>query len=387
MKKRLAIILSHPIQYHSPMFKLLNERGIIDIKVFYTWGEAAMGENFDQGFGRNVQWDIPLLEGYPYELIKNYSKKPNSHHFNGIVNRDIIAGVKRYHPDMILIFGWAFNSHLKVIRYFSGKVPILFRGDSTLMNEQGFAKRIARYVFLRWVYKHIDKALYVGKHNYDYYIRFGMKPDQLVWAPHAIDNDRFMQAGLQNNDANRFRQSLGINEEHFVFLFAGKLEPTKDPVLLLQAFLALKFDPAVHLVFSGNGKLEEQLKSLAQGSQNIHFVEFQNQRAMPELYRSGDVFVLPSIGETWGLAVNEAMACKRPVLISDKCGCYPDLVDNAVNGYIFKAGDIEDLKQKMVLLYSNKDKLKLMQEASLKKVREYSIEAICAAIENTICSA
>ena len=72
-------------------------------------------------------------------------------------------------------------------------------------------------------------------------------------------------------------------------------------------------------------------------------------KMMPSVYKSADVFVLPSggPGETWGLAVNEAMAAGKPVLVSDKCGCAPDLVDDGVNGFVFKNGQVDDLKDKL----------------------------------------
>ena len=66
---------------------------------------------------------------------------------------------------------------------------------------------------------------------------------------------------------------------------------------------------------------------------------------MPIVYRLGDVFVLPSKGpiETWGLSVNEAMACSRAIIVSDRCGCGVDLVKEGINGYIFKRKSVKDL--------------------------------------------
>lgn len=387
MKPRLAIVLTHPIQYYTPIFSLLTRKALVDIKVFYTWSQISTGKRFDPGFGREVEWDIPLLEGYAYEFLGNTSAQPGSHHFRGIVNPDAIAKIESFEPDAILIFGWAFVSHLRIMRYFKNKIPVIFRGDSTLLDEKKGLKTLARYWFLRWVYSHIDKALYVGKSNYDYYIKFGIKPAQLVWAPHAVDNQRFI---VHNKDytlqARTIRQSLNIGEADFVFLFAGKFEPKKDPELLLNSFLRSGLGKSVHLVLAGNGVLEESLKIKSKDAVNVHFLGFQNQQAMPALYRVGDVFVLPSggPGETWGLAVNEAMACSRPLIVSDKCGCAADLVENGVNGNIFAAGNEDDLIEKMVSSYQQRDKLPAMQNASLAKIKEYSIESICNALELTL---
>lgn len=81
MNNRLAIILSHPIQYYSPLFKCLSERKVVEIKVFYTWGQSVNGKKYDHGFGKAIEWDIPLLDRYDYEFLENVSKDPGSHHF------------------------------------------------------------------------------------------------------------------------------------------------------------------------------------------------------------------------------------------------------------------------------------------------------------------
>ncbi|HCY88764.1 MAG TPA: glycosyl transferase family 1, partial [Chitinophagaceae bacterium] len=106
-KKKLAVITTHPIQYHAPLYALLVQRGVIDIKVFYTWGESVLKDKFDPGFGKVIEWDIPLLKGYPYEFLENTADDKGSHHFNGIKNPGLIEAVDQYNPDAILIYGWS----------------------------------------------------------------------------------------------------------------------------------------------------------------------------------------------------------------------------------------------------------------------------------------
>ena len=64
MAKKIAIVTSHPIQYYAPLFRLLAKK--VELKVFYTWGKEALVK-FDPGFGKKVEWDIPLLDGYEYQ--------------------------------------------------------------------------------------------------------------------------------------------------------------------------------------------------------------------------------------------------------------------------------------------------------------------------------
>jgi len=382
---KLAIVTTHPIQYNAPWFKLLAERNKIAIKVFYTWGQLENEAKFDPGFGKKVAWDIPLLDGYDYTFVKNISIEPGSHHFKGIDNPSLINEIEQWNPAAILLFGWSFKSHLKLLRHFKGKRTIFFRGDSNLLDEpiKITAKKLLRKIFLKWVYSHVDIALYVGSANEAYYKKFGLKSTQLQFAPHAIDNDRFKQAGLVNG-----REKLGIPEAGIIFLFAGKFESKKDPGLLLDAFISLNNYQA-YLIMVGNGELENELKAKVAGqiasvSERICFMPFQNQMNMPEVYKMADVVVLPSKGpgETWGLAINEAMACAKAVLVSDKCGCAFDLVENGANGFIFYHDNMQDLVSKMSILLKDSHKLKKMGQKSLQIIDEWTYEKICIAIED-----
>jgi len=385
--KSIAIITTHPIQYNAPWFKMLAERDNVKVKVFYTWGQLESDKKFDPGFGKEVKWDIPLLEGYEYSFIKNIAKEPGSHHFKGIDNPTLIKEIEDWNPDALLIFGWSFKSHLKVLRHFKGRRKILFRGDSNLLDEpEGFSiKKTARKIFLKWIYSHVDVALYVGSANRSYYLKYGMQEKQLVFAPHAIDNERF-EAGVESG----LRSHLGIPGTGVVFLFAGKLEEKKDPHLLLDAFIEMD-DPDAYLVMAGNGMLENTLKQRVNAltgalQSRIHFTGFKNQQAMPAVYKTGDVLVLPSKGpgETWGLAVNEAMASGRAVLVSDKCGCYTDLVQVGRNGYVFRVSNREDLAAKMKMMMKHRSKLPAMGRASAEIISDWNYSRICEAIENII---
>ena len=338
MKSRLAIITSHPIQYNAPLFALLAQETDIELMVFYTWGESCLGEKYDPDFGKVIEWDIPLLDGYNYTFVNNTSSDPGSHHFKGIINPSLNQEIEAWQPDSIWIWGWAFDSHLKVMRHFKGKVPVWFRGDSTLLDEpKGFSLRtIARRIFLTWVYRHVDKSFYVGTHNKAYFKKHGLKESQLVYAPHAVDNDRFSdESGEKTNHAWEWRKELGYSESDLVILFAGKFEPKKNPKFILELSKQIS-SPNVKFLMVGNGILEGKLKSDTRNDSRFLFIDFQNQSQMPILYRVADFFVLPSLGpgETWGLAINEALATGTKVLASEYCGGAIDLI-NDHNGLVF----------------------------------------------------
>lgn len=377
---KLAIVITHPIQYYAPLFKLLTARGKIALKVFYTWERGA--EKFDVGFGKSFDWDIPLLEGYNYTFVSNNGNTGKG--FWDVKNPALTREIAAWKPDAVLVYGWNYRSHLRAMRYFSGKATVLFRGDSTLLDKGSGIKELLRSKLLRWIYKPVDIALYVGTNNKKYFLEYGLKENQLVFAPHSIDNDRF----LSETDAHRdYREqiirSLGIPPHAKKILFTGKLQPKKNPALLLRAFTRLN-EADAHLIIVGDGEQEQQLKEMAKGQRNIHFLPFQNQAMMPAIYRLGDIFCMPSQGpgETWGLAINEAMACGKAILASDKTGGAIDLVQDGVNGYIFESNNVHDLLQKLKAMLSGD--YVLMGKRSQEVIAGWSLERQAQAIEQAL---
>jgi glycosyltransferase involved in cell wall biosynthesis len=339
-RRKLAIICTHPIQYYAPVFRALAKSGRIDLRVFYTWSQAAAAGTFDPGFGTEVKWDVPLLEGYEYHFVRNIAKRPGLDHFGGLHTPTLAREIEAWGADAVLIYTWNSRAHLQALRYFKGRLPVLFRGDSTLLDYRPWWRALMRRLFLAWVYSHVDVAIAVGSNNRDYFAWCGLPLQRIALAPHSVDTVRFAADSVDHDSlAARWRQDLSIDPQAVVILFAGKLQPKKNPNLLVDAFKAL--GDGSHLVYVGNGELESQLKARAKTIRNIHFISFQNQSAMPAVYRLGDVFVLPSQGpeETWGLAMNEAMASGRAVIASSKAGGARDLIKSGETGWIFESGD------------------------------------------------
>ena len=335
-------------------------------------------KKYDPDFKQQVEWDIPLLDHYDYVFLNNTSSNPGTASFRGINNPTAIKEIDAFNPDVILVYGWAWHSHLKIIRHYAGKKKIWFRGDSTLLDPQPKIKGFLRGLFLRWIYCNIDLAFYVGTRNKEYFRKFGVADKRLKFAPHAIDNNRFSTG--RKVDAEGIRQSLGIPGDGILILFAGKMEPKKDPVSLLRAFLKMGSSDKIYLLFAGNGVLERELKHMAAGSEKnsqIFFLHFQNQQMMPALYQACQVFCLPSVGpgETWGLAVNEAMAAGTAVVVSDKVGCNVDLVKEGTNGLVFKAGDVADLTDKLTFLTDQNGRWMAFGSASQKLIQDWSFNA------------
>jgi glycosyltransferase involved in cell wall biosynthesis len=381
---RLAIVSTHAIQYYSPIFQALERSERIRPRVFYTWSQTAAAPVADPGFSRAITWDIPLLEGYEWEFVPNVAARPGTEHFRGLRNPRLVSSIQAWGADAVLVFGWNLESHLQAMRQLKGRIPVFFRGDSTLLQRRSWWRTAARRVFLRWIYRHIDVAISVGTNNRDYYRWCGVPERRIAFAPHAIDTRRFADPdGQHERRAAQWREELGIATHERVLVFAAKMTPTKSPMLLLDAFV--ESGAPGHLLMVGNGALESELRARVRGRRDVHFLPFQNQSAMPAVYRLGDVFVLPSQGETWGLAVNEAMACGRPVIVSNQVGCARDLLPDAAAGWVFPSGDRKQLAGVIrQALQSDEQTLRAMGTAAQHESERWSTDAAAKAIEDAV---
>jgi glycosyltransferase involved in cell wall biosynthesis len=145
---------------------------------------------------------------------------------------------------------------------------------------------------------------------------------------------------------------------------------------LLKAFKALNHKNA-HLLFVGNGKLSQKMKKDVsdQAIKNVHFLNFQNQSQMPNIYQASDLLCLPSKGpgETWGLTINEAMAANCAILTTEKVGSNLDLVKDGINGYVFEAGNLSALKT-MLNQMMDKDLLKNQGIKSGEIIKDFTFD-------------
>ena len=334
---RLAIVVSHPIQYYVPLYRRLAARSDLEIKVFFTW-HGGGGDVYDQGFQRPIAWDIPLTDGYQSGVVPNTARDPGTHHFRGLQNPELVGWVKGWNPDAVHLTGYSYASHLTLMRAMARTgIPLLFRGDSHLLDERAGLKSFLKRILLRKVFSWPSAFLFVGRNNRAYYESFGVPEEKLSYCPHSIEVSRFSEPSFElERRATEWRRELKIPEETVVGLFAGKFETKKRPIELMKWFLDASGERSV-LVMAGSGEHEAELKRLAASApERFRVLPFQNQSLMPVLYRVGDFLILPSaFGETWGLAVNEAQACGRPVLVSDRVGCAPEMVIPGQTGEIF----------------------------------------------------
>jgi len=376
-KYKLAILTSHPIQYQVPLFKKLAEHKEIDLTVYFCWDFGVEKEKYDPGFGREIKWDIPLLEGFNYKFLTNFSPKPNTG-FLGHINPGIIKELIKNKYDAILIHGYAYLSNwLGFIGAWLSKTPILLRGESHLLTQRIFWKRAVKYPVLFLLFKEISAFLTIGSLNKEYYKNYGVADEKLFLTPYAVNNEFFLENYKSlYQKRNEIKEKLGINKESPIILYASKMMPRKRAMDLLKAYEKIQETAKAVLLFVGDG-IEKPLLEIytkKQNLKNVYFAGFKNQSELPQYYAIADIFVLPSTDEPWGLVINEAMNFALPIITTNKVGASPDLVRHGENGFIYSVGDIETLANYLKILLNDSTLRKKMGHRSLEIISKWNYE-------------
>jgi glycosyltransferase involved in cell wall biosynthesis len=347
---RLGVLVTHPIQYFAPWFRQLAER--LDVEVFYAHRQDSQGQAA-AGFGTPFEWDVPLLDGYPHHWLNNVSRKPGLAHFAGCDTPELADLIRPDRFDAFLVTGWSRKCHWQAIRTcWRQRVPVLMRGDSQRSTARSRFKRMLKAIPYRWFLPRLDAHLYVGQRNREYLQHYRVADQQLFFCPHFVDNAFFARRAAEARADGRsaaIRAQCGANEDSFIVLFVGKFIDVKRPQKFVQAVIeAARINPRIRGIMVGSGPLEAECRRLTGDSPHLSFAGFQNQRQLPAYYAAADLLVLPSATETWGLVVNEAMACGTPCLVNTACGCTPDLIADNVTGFLFDGPAGESLTQPLL---------------------------------------
>ncbi len=349
---RLAIVSSHPIQYYAPLFRKLAT--MTDLQVFFAHNPTREDQARAE-FGKAFNWDVDLTSGYEHSFLENVAADPGLHHFAGCDTPRIRHQLREGRFSAVLLMGWHLKSYLQGL--YAAKrlgLPALVRGDSQLDTPRSSLKRVAKSVAYPPFLRLFDAALYVGERSRAYYSHYAYPKARLFHSPHCVDGDWF--ASRAGADARcGLRTDLGIEAGTSLVLFAGKLVPRKRPLDLVEALaVARSIGCRAELMVVGEGELREVVVAKANAlSVPVHMLGFRNQTEMPAVYAASDCLVLPSDNDTWGLVANEALACGRPIIVSDACGCSPDLAADGCAGRSFPTGDIRALAEAICAVASS----------------------------------
>ncbi|MBE9114781.1 glycosyltransferase [Lusitaniella coriacea LEGE 07157] len=389
-KYRVLIIVSHPVPYIIPQFRLMAQHPKLEILVAYCSLEGAQSY-VDPEFGTEVSWeDLPILEGYPWVCVPNNSPKPGLGRFWGLMNGQLWEMIQRSRVDVVSVYaGYAYAS------FWIAAVAAKLRGIGFIFvtDASSIASR-ARKTWKSWlkplllpaIFRLGDAILVSSRLGQEVVCSLGMPKERVVVTPSSVDNE-WWEAQAAKTDPKRFRSGLGIPETASVLLFCAKLQSWKRPQDALQGFAKANL-PDAYLLFAGDGEMRGELEAEAEKLQvrdRVKFLGFLSQSQLPEAYRSADLFILPSEYEPFGVVVNEAMLCGCPVLASDRVGAREELIWEGETGFIYPCGDIDAIAQILQSILPNRDRLYKMGQAAKERMKTWSpqenIEAQIHAIE------
>lgn len=385
---RLVVVETHPIQYKAPLFRLLANDPRMDLTLLYAMIPDAQQQG--DGFGVEFAWDVPLLDGYRYAMLENRVRIPSVTRFNGCDTPEIYERLRRDRPDAVLVNGWVVKTCLQTLWACKRLgIPCFVRGEANLLRPRVWWKHALHHLLL----KQYSAYLAIGTANRNFYRFHHCREDRIFRAPYSVDNEWFAaEAAIRTWRRSELRDRFGIPSDAVVFLFAGKLEPKKHPLDLLEALACLPTDLKnhAHVLVAGDGMLRSECELFASERKlPVTFAGFLNQSRLPDAYAAADVLVLPSdAGETWGLVVNEVMASGRPAIVSRSAGCCEDLVIEGKTGFRFDCGDTATLAQHMNHYLKTPAQAVLHGENAARNIAAYSIsktaEGVLDALQKVI---
>jgi len=350
---RLAYLVSHPIQYQAPMLRRIAAEPGIDLKVFFC-SDISVRAYRDEGFGHDVAWDVPLLDGYDHEFLPAIGSASVLGQIRPY-NYGLARALRRGRFDVLWVHGYMRSYHMLSMACARRMGIVVLNRDEAWAKsaERGKLKNAIKRPFYAAMRRICHGWLTIGTANRDYYLANGMAPETVFSMPYAVDNDWF-RSRAETAAASReaLRAELGLAPGRPIVLYASKFIARKKPDDLLEAYAAIAREPALRdpaLLFVGDGEMRPALeaKVAALGLDGVRFAGFRNQSALPGFYDLCDVFVLPSRLEPWGLVINEVMNAGRAVIASDEVGGAIDLVRDGENGFVFPAGDVAALADRL----------------------------------------
>jgi glycosyltransferase involved in cell wall biosynthesis len=374
-RQKLVVLATHPIQYYAPLYRLLAMRGIVDIEVIYL-SDAGAKPHEDPDFSRTVQWDVPLLEGYDYQMLQP-GTPINARGFWQLHDRKLLQALEHARPDWLLVYGYACRMNWVAARWAHRRgIKVAYSSDSNIRSPERMVP--VKALVLKAFFRYVDLFLAPSERNEEYLLKYGAARHKIQRIPFAIDTARFTPP--RSNDSRRHD-----------FIWAGKFAAWKRGVDFLAALdiCSRRTDRCIHACMVGDGPLRDALHAQARQLPphcHVEFTGFVNQGGMPEVLRSADTLVLTSDIEAYGLVATEAAASGLALIVADAAGCVGDtvLARPGVNTLTFKVGDTHALANAMETLLQDAGLRQRMQHASLDIAKYHDVACAAEVIEQLI---
>ncbi len=365
-------------------------RVLIIHNILWTHYKSVLFEEIQRQ--KPSEMEVMVLQIAKNELSRKNMEAPSAQYkydytllFDGFIEEipklkkivGVIKYIRKYKPDIVNVGGWGAdigNTMGLLYALLTFRKVVISNESTSVDHSRSFFKELFKKIVVRLSRGHIV----FGKTSKDYVKKLGAKESSFLVEKGAVVDDVAIKKSF--DDYLVKKETFGESKRNF--LFVGRLIDVKNLPLLIKAFGILKKDEKLKdwgLIIVGNGDLEIELKALAsEFSQDITFYDSVPWNHVPQFYVQADCLVLPSFSETWGLVVNEAMICGLSVIVSDQCGCAPDLVDG--NGYIFHSNDLVSLKLYLLKMTESEAELRKMQNRSIEIIKDFKVQEVAKRI-------
>ena len=371
---KVAIVAPTCFYYQTPLFRALAAHDGIDLIVYFCSDEGLSGKDIEASYGSDQTWGVQdeLLVGYKSKFLRNHA--PGGSYLKslvGLANLGIWKELSRERPDFVIVMSWMNPTWWIIcLACLKFEIPILLMTDANVKAERlksPWKSWIKRQLLGNLLFRFTTGFLCSGSANRQLYADFGVPAHKLVAFAYSWGYQEFLNESTQlQNQKSELRRRYGLPQDAIVILYCGRFSAEKDAVGLLEAY-KLVSDPKKALVLVGDGPLRTSMEDFADGNEleSIYFMGFQKRSDMGKFYALSDCLVLPSLKETWGMVVNEALCFSLPVVVSDQVGAGLDLVTPGENGHVFPAGDVSALADRLnELIELPDDERHLMGEKS-----------------------
>lgn len=375
MKKRLVLITEIIAPYRIPVFNALAARAEIDLHVvFLSETDPSLR-----------QWDVYKQDiRFDYQVLPSFRRRIGRYHL--LLNKGVAFTLKQLQPDVIICGGYNYIASWQAAYWAKRhRIPFLLWSESTASDSR---RGHAAVEALKRHFLGLCAGFVVaGLASRDYFRQLGV-PERLIFiAPDAVDNNFFRsRAESARSREAEIRRQLALPARYF--LYVGRLVREKGVYDLLDAYAKLDAElrSEVSLVFVGDGvekrALEERAASIAPGQ--VEFRGFLQREDLPFIYALAEALVFPTHSDTWGLVVNEAMACGLPVVASDVAGCVPDLVLDSITGVLVPSHAPARLSEAIHRLMASPEETDRMGVHAAQKIGDYSPQACASGMVDAV---
>ncbi len=363
-KTKVLILHNYMAPYRFPLFREISHKKDLDLTVYFMSKSA-----------KNRKWkSLPKL-GFKYKVLPKLELSYTGKDFFAfIINYSFPFEFLVNKFDVVVSAGWLdFASHAAFILSKLMRKKFILWSESTI-NEPSWRRTIT-LPWVKFMVGNADAYIAIGTLSKDYLVSLGADPRKIKIAYSTVDVDFFMSKSRSFTDSKiELKKKFNIKNK-FVILFVGQFIERKGLIYLIKAFEMLinKLNNCT-LVMLGYGPEEESLKKYITVNEikNVKFVGHVDVNDIPEIYAIADVFVLPSLEETWGLVINEAMASALPVIATRRVGSAGDLIKDGKNGYVIPEKNYKELESKLFKILSNDLVRKNMSKESSKIIKNFT---------------